>query len=339
MKCDGAGDYLLFRNFISFLKTSQKYKQHKIYLLANTSTKNLATKLDSKIIDGFFWYSDSFFLKWDLVTLLFGLQRLRPETIVYPNYSRKYTTDWLLNEIKATHKITVTGDNINESTDLMMRSDKFYNLFLQVDTSPLHEFERNKQIMEALTAESCAFTQPVIEKESLHIIKNDSIIIFTGASSPDKKWPAKSFNMLCRSICADYKTNLIVVSGKDEVDETAIITNGIAIESISVKTNLNLTELCELIAGAKMLISGDTVAVHIAAALAIPAVCIAKGDLYGRFVPYPPKISNIVTTILPPGYLAKKENIDQYSGFDIADVTVGDVYKTVKNILNGVRLA
>src|SRR5712664_1103973 len=70
IKSDGIGDYILFRNYLHFLKSSKKYKNHKIYLLANLASKDLATHLDSEIIEGFYWHSDGYFLKWNLIKLL-----------------------------------------------------------------------------------------------------------------------------------------------------------------------------------------------------------------------------------------------------------------------------
>jgi ADP-heptose:LPS heptosyltransferase len=51
-----------------------------------------------------------------------------------------------------------------------------------------------------------------------------------------------------------------------------------------------LNALVEIVAGASLLVGNETGAVHIAASVGTPSVCIAGGGHYGRFVPYPSKI-------------------------------------------------
>ena len=48
----------------------------------------------------------------------------------------------------------------------------------------------------------------------------------------------------------------------------------------------SLQELVAVIAGAHLLIGNETSAVHIAAAVGTPSVCITGGGHFGRFVPY-----------------------------------------------------
>ena len=335
IKNDGIGDYILFRNYLYFLRNSAKYKHHQIYLLANLTGKDLAMHLDAKVIDGFFWYSDSYFLKWNLVKLLSGLQRLRLETIIYPNYSRKYTTDWLVKNIRAKNKIAVDGDCINEPVTLKHKTNSYYSELINVDVVPLHEFDRNKQIFEALTGEKHQPKSPVIRRADLPIVPNNSVVIFFDASSAEKKWSPVNFNTLCRLILSAFDTNIILIGGTNDEQEIAVISNGIPANKLSNRRGLDLIGLCALIGGANLLISGDTVAVHMAAALSVPAVCIAKGDLYGRFVPYPPHVFAKIYTVFPDGYIADRRNYGQYSSLDINKVRAGEVCQTIKKILTG----
>ncbi|MCO5947669.1 glycosyltransferase family 9 protein [Mucilaginibacter flavidus] len=333
VKCDGIGDYLLFRDYLYFLRASEKYKDHQIYLLANTGSKEIATYLDSKIIDGFYWYSDSFFLKWDLVKLMFRLQLLRPETLVYTNYSRRYIVDELIRNINAKHKIAVDGDLINENAVQKQKADKYYSVLISVNPAPAHEFDRNRQIMEALTGETSMAASAIMNKSDLQIVQNDSVIIFTGAGSIEKKWPASNFNKLCAQLISDLTIKIVVTGGIDEAAEAAVIGEGIPAERLSFRTGLSIIQLCEFIGGAKMLISGDTAAVHIAAALSVPVICIAKGDLYGRFIPYPQHAPGVIHPVFPEGYKEDIRNYTQFSNYTMADVSVNDVYKAAREIL------
>ncbi|CAN5269238.1 hypothetical protein BH09BAC6_BH09BAC6_01480 [soil metagenome] len=93
-----------------------------------------------------------------------------------------------------------------------------------------------------------------------------------------------------------------------------------------------MIELCELIAGAKLLISGDTVAIHLAAALSVPSICIAKGDLYGRFIPYPRAVFDRIVTVFPRSFMPGPTSYGQWSTSNINDVLPEDVYFNVKKL-------
>ncbi|TSJ35964.1 glycosyltransferase family 9 protein [Mucilaginibacter corticis] len=334
VRSDGAGDYILFRNYLYFLRNSAKYKDHRIYILENSVCKELATYWDAEIVDGFIWYTDGNFLKWELVKLLYDLQKLRIETIVYTNYSRKFTVDWIIGKVNAKYKIAVDGDCINASPELKSRGEKYYTELLKVNDQPLHEFVRNKQIFETMTGERCDLKKPFIVGHQLRLRPNGSIVIFAGAGQTHKRWNPVRFNRLCLRIAERLKIKIILAGAKDNAEQELEISKGLSDEQLSHQTGLNMISLCELIGGADLLISGDTVAIHIAALLGIPAVCIAKGDLYGRFIPYPPELSARIRCIFPVNFITTTENYDQWSPFAIDEVSVEDVFDAVAEILN-----
>jgi ADP-heptose:LPS heptosyltransferase len=51
--------------------------------------------------------------------------------------------------------------------------------------------------------------------------------------------------------------------------------------------DMSLNEFVECISAARFVVSNESAAVHIAAVLGIPAVCVAGGGHFNRFVPYP----------------------------------------------------
>lgn len=335
IKNDGIGDYVLFRNYLYFLKNSEKYKHYKIYLLCNLTSKELALHFDSNVVDVFFWYSDDYFLKWKLITLLYKLQKLQFDTIIYPNYSRKFEIDWIIKHIRADHKITVDGNTTNQSTRLRGKSDRYYTNLIKLTTLPAHEFQINKEIFKILTQEECYYNQPIIDKELLTIKDNDSIVFFLGGSTENKKWSAYNFLSLCNKIIDNLNGKIILTGSSQEVQIGNEIENEIAGLNLTNQIgNLNLIQLCELIAGSKLLISNDTVAIHIAVALKIPVISISKGDLYGRFIPYPINIYKEITSILPRNFISDQQSFNRWSTFQIDDVLVEDVFFAAEKILN-----
>jgi ADP-heptose:LPS heptosyltransferase len=62
-----------------------------------------------------------------------------------------------------------------------------------------------------------------------------------------------------------------------------------------------------VISGAVLLITIDTVALHIAAALNKDFICIANGYYFGRFDPYPPEMQKKGVVLFP-------EEVDKNTG-------------------------
>lgn len=337
VKNDGIGDYILFRNFLRVIRNAEKFRGHKIYVLANVNSKDLALCLDSDIVEKFYWYSDHYFMKWDLIKLLASLQRLRVETIFYPNYSRRFTVDWLINKMIAKNKIAVDGDTLNETNEQKIRSNKYYSRLIPAVNTPAHEFDRDKMIVEELTGEKCILEAPYIEREKLDISPNNSIVVFTGASTSAKTWQASSFNQLFKKITQDSALHLTIVNGKDDHSKALELTTGLPENRAVMLSDLDMIGLCELVGGAKLLVSGDTAAIHIAAALSVPAVCIAKGDLYGRFIPYPRHINANIRCVFPPGFDEDNRNYDQYTPCQIADICPEMVFDAIEKILAPIK--
>jgi len=339
IKTDGIGDYILFRNYLQFLKSSDKYKDHSIYLLTNTANKDFAISMDAKFVDGFFCYADGYFLKWKLVGLLYRLQQLKVSTIIYPNYSRKYPVDWLVGHVRATYKIGVDGDTMNEPLPLKLKGDKYYTQLIKPKDSIPHEFDRNKQIFEEITGHKCDFKKPFIDKNDLDIVPNDSVVIFPGGSEPSKRWPPANFSQLCKQIISELKTPIILTGGKDEIEIGNEISKNIPANNVSNKINaLSLVELCSVIGSAKLLISNDSVAIHIGVALNIPVIAISKGDIYGRFIPYPAHIYKQLENITPPGFHPGADKYTQWSSSYINNIRVEDVFDAAQRSLNSKKV-
>ena len=54
-RLDSIGDYVLFRNYLAFLKQSKKYKDYSITLCGNIIWKDIAESFDSDVVNDFIW--------------------------------------------------------------------------------------------------------------------------------------------------------------------------------------------------------------------------------------------------------------------------------------------
>lgn len=84
-----------------------------------------------------------------------------------------------------------------------------------------------------------------------------------------------------------------------------------------------------MLSNAVMLLSNDTSAIHIAAAVGTKTICITKGVHFGRFVPYPHELFSGLRCVCPTDMNARLHDFDllceenrYFSRYDINTVTV-----------------
>jgi ADP-heptose:LPS heptosyltransferase len=102
-----------------------------------------------------------------------------------------------------------------------------------------------------------------------------------------------------------------------------------------------LPELVGLIAQAKILVSNETSAVHMAAAVGTRAVCISNGHQFGRFSPYPAQACAEVRYLYPREIT---ERLDDMAGLcadyarrsylDINEIPAGAVIEEIDAVLS-----
>lgn len=69
--------------------------------------------------------------------------------------------------------------------------------------------------------------------------------------------------------------------------EYIVIAGRTARATINLAGKTSLPEFCELVRRAQFLVGNETSAIHIAAAVGTPSICLLGGGHFGRFVPYP----------------------------------------------------
>jgi ADP-heptose:LPS heptosyltransferase len=65
------------------------------------------------------------------------------------------------------------------------------------------------------------------------------------------------------------------------------------IKVMNIAGKTTLLQMIEVIRHAQLVIANESSAIHIAAAVAVPSVCILGGGHFGRFLPYNPEVEDI----------------------------------------------
>jgi ADP-heptose:LPS heptosyltransferase len=336
VRLDSIGDYIMFRNFLSVLKEDDRFKDYKITLCGNIVWKNLAETLDSNIIDDFIWIDRKKFLqkisyKYETLKAIYNRGfEIAVDTI----HSREILFGDIIIKVSRAHERI--GSRITEKYSKIKKnifSDSFYTKLIPVSKSVLFEFERNKEFFKNFLQKDITIEKPFINTEQIELsnkIKNKYVVLFPGASRKSKMWDTTKFKEIADYLISAYSFN-VALSGS--VNENYLF-NEIVFEN--KKDNffnyfgISLPMLARLIADSELLVSNDTSAVHFAAAVDTPFICITDGFYYGRFYPYPKNIFDKAYYAYP-GESGKKFNAEAASTrlLDVNSVPVGKV----KNIL------
>lgn len=347
LRLDRIGDYVLFRNFLSELRVSERYARHHITLCGNVLWRDLAEALDSGVVDRFEWidpvaFQLSLAARWDIVC---RLSALGAETILQPRHSREAALeDALVAFLRAGTAIGSAGDTHNIDPRHKAVGDRLYTTLIAPAPGAVFEFEINRSFFEGLLEQNLSHLVPRIDREALRPVARHPrpyALLVPGGSEPRHRWPPQRFADVLDFLLASTPLDVLICGGPDDRPIASRILAGRKSERIEDLTGrTTLRELAALVAFARVLVSNDTGAVHIGAATGTTTVCVANGTLYGRFTEYPPHLSRCVTTIYPSDVERLRAEpdvlIEKYrhgSSEDIESIPSGRVISTLQALL------
>jgi ADP-heptose:LPS heptosyltransferase len=339
LKLDSIGDYILFRNFIQLLKTSDKYKNYTITLCGNTWWKELSEHLDTGYIDEFIWVDYA-----KLNTFSYQLKLIRElhskayEVLIHPTYSRDPFSDNVAIHSGAKYKIGYEGDLVNITKIQKDKNNLSYTTLVPSSSPFLFEFYRNRYFFEQVLMEKITLSKPELNYHS--VVSGNKIIICPGAKDSFRRWSPQQFAELCNKLNTNFENNEFVICGSqaDNAAATAIMINS-GINFTNYVGKLSLVELLQLFTKARLIITNDSGPFHIAVALNKKVVCISNGNNYGRFTPYPAEMNTLSTVVYPEQLLQlnNEQRLIQYykhgSPLNITNISVNAVYDAIKNKL------
>lgn len=122
--------------------------------------------------------------------------------------------------------------------------------------------------------------------------QHEYYVLFPGAGVAGRCWPPENFGQLIEHLRVLQYTP-VICGGEQEASLVAKLHQNTSVEVIDLTGQTSLMDLAAVIKDAQFVISNETSAVHIAAAVQTPVFVIAGGGHYGRFVPYPGTVSII----------------------------------------------
>lgn len=345
IRLDAIGDYALFRNFIEPLRKNKKYKEYKITLLGNSAWKDLALELDSDFIDKFIWLDRDRFNK----NMLYRYEKLQEiasigyEIIINPTYSRDFfVSDNIVKVVNANEKIGSMGDLSNMKIWQKAISDKYYTKLLDAKDEIMFEFYRNREFFENLLQAKLNIKKPLIglkERKLNFILPKKYAVVFIGSSAKHRKWSAKSFAETAIFIKENYGYEIVLCGGLGDVGDVFEFHDSCNKPYVDLVGKTGLVELLHVLKNSALLISNETSAVHLAAALGgINIFVVSNANHYKRFTPYPKEMLKNYCAVFPAmlNFSDEKERTALYgrgSTLDINEISIDSVENRIKEVL------
>ena len=327
VRLDAIGDYILWRNVLAFIRHSAAYRSSRITVLGNPAWRSLAEGFDAALADEWIWVENRRRLfRMGYENLLPGCiwrRRVEKEQARLRERLKARRFDEVLSlqafpdmQLDALVK-DIAPVTIGVASAAPAVCDTGFTSLLDAGASPF-VFEKNRTIASSLTGESCEV--PFELRLSAPVEKRNEVMFFLGASHWTKRWPKKRWDALAQLVQKQYHCSVRYAGLPGEQQRP-------------------LTEFAAGIAAARAVVSNDTMALHLAAALDVPVVGVVNGVTgRGGFWPYPAALGKQVTVAEPrcrfdgflPGLLGRQ--IAQYRA--LASIGAEDVMSAIQLLLS-----
>ena len=287
VRLDAIGDYILWRNCLRVIRNSRKYRDAHLTVLGNPAWRSLAEAFDADCADEWIWVENraNLFRKsmenllpycvWHR-RVVQAQEKLRTELM-----ARKFDEvisptafpDPLLDELVQGLAPTVIG----VANGIPSRLSAYKHLLDAGEESFV--FFKNCRITESLVEEACKVSFELLIPNQGHT--QDEIVFFCGASHWTKRWPCKRWIALEQILSRRMRLK-------------------ICYEGRASSPHRPLNEFAARISSARIVVSNDTMALHLAAALDVPVVGVVNGVAgCNSFWPYPASLGKRVEICAP----------------------------------------
>ncbi|MGI4822033.1 MAG: glycosyltransferase family 9 protein [Janthinobacterium lividum] len=304
---DSIGDYLLYRSWLRQFHAVVRARGQRLTLLANALWAPLAEAWDSDCYEVIIAVEFGRFAN-DLAYRAEILQRIGKQgfgEVIYPLHVREPAVENFIRFLQA--PVRVASEGAHQVSSWFSILNTGYSQVLPSARAILFEYYRNQEFFEnwrqlvpaaspLVTAELPALELPqsVQEATANTGAADPYIVLFPGASARQKQWPVQHFAQLAQFLHGHYAGQYrFVIAGSaadNALAQQLIQSAGLPLPFDNRCGQTSLPELAALLAGARLLISNDTVAAHLAVQAGTACLVLLMGENYGKFFPYPPAL-------------------------------------------------
>ena len=287
IRVDAIGDYILFRNFIEEVKQSEAFKGYQVDLVFNHILKDLVFANDSQYLNNQYDINAKLLLSSPMQLLKAGwvLFKRNYAIVLQPSSTRTFLGDALMALAAGRQNIGFEGDTEGIIARHKAKFDKFYTQKLTLPPECHFEFNRNLFFFEKVLNKRILRDRPLLP---VNKAEREGILIFPGAGVFRRRWEGENFLSLINLILQNTKETVYLMgAGAEKEIADYLVVNTDPARVVNLTNKLSLSGLIEKIGAARLVITNETSAVHIAVATDTNAVCIVGGGHFDRFAPYP----------------------------------------------------
>jgi ADP-heptose:LPS heptosyltransferase len=298
VKTDEIGDYVLIRNLLRYFKSSPKYSDHRIIFVGNSIFRPLFDRYDAAVADETIWLDKKKFMQ--NISYRFGfLRRIRragASIAINLVYSRNFRFDDVIMAV-TTASDRIGMDSASRLIPPFERKLTPGHIYTKTEDSgpeTLFDTIRNAGFIGKLLERQplpWSTLIPEVDDISSFSLPDSYFVIFPGSGIKIKKWPPSCFAAVTKHIVQQYRLNPVVCGSPADTAECAAFLDAYDGQVVDLCGKTSLPQMLTVLKRAACLISVDTGAVHLAAAVGCPVFALYNGAHYGRFAPYPKEIA------------------------------------------------
>lgn len=353
----GIGDYLMWRNFISELRKSKKYRDYRIAMICDNSIRPFAEYLDRNEIDQLIPYNESLSLfNIDFLQLTRIRNRLSCSGLK-KYYHTIIFTSTLFNGQKQLELFSHIVSNIAAeerygfySAPQMFKTGAlldYTNVVLStLDSGKTPVFNLARLFFENIIEKKITLSHPFIRSEEQPSHDGKKYIVvnpYTSKSDVIKRWHINNWVQLLTHIHHGGEYNIVVVCSRDDEKEAIKLQKALKTNAIecSMGISMDVPSLMSTIRGCSCYIGADSGIFHLAASMGVNSVCISSGKTYYRFLALYEQYDN-VRVVLPPDWKEWYIRMNEAPSFSypnenyifINAVRIKDVVEAVEALMN-----
>lgn len=328
VKCDDIGDFLVWQNVIPIL---EEKCERPILMIGNAVVKPL--------VDDYFDFADEYIwvnkAQWNdesyrKEVYLKALQ-FNAAIALEPMFSRNFIMDDMI--LRASDAETrLAWDVSMDASFSKIKGLKGITTQTIVSKTPImHEIHRNFEFVSKVFQLE---KMPEFKAKFQNFNKKNTLVLVPVGSVKSKNWDKEKFIQLLKAIESHFD-QILLIGANNSLETSFYIEQEFTnpkLMNLTAQTALN--EMFALIGEARLLITPDTFALHVAAMTETDAIVISSGMNWQRFMNYQSFVKSKVAMLFPNYFKPNFNRLKKYySSSEIQSISVDAVVNQVHKML------
>ncbi|MBE0626764.1 MAG: glycosyltransferase family 9 protein [Burkholderiales bacterium] len=298
IRLDAIGDFVLWLDAARALVHRYRAQGYSVVLVGNSAWGRWAREMG---VANEIWEIDVRRFIGNLLYRWRWLHRIRKagfKIAIQPTYSRDFLVgDSLVRSSCADQRIGSVGDEANIAPQLKSWSDRWYTRLVPATSMKLMELSRNAEFMRGLGFTDFVARVPTIAQISNignvgtnWLPRRPYAVLSVAASWQGREWPIANFIDIGQRLVI-YGLHVVVVGAPADRCRFFNLFNALQDKVTDLVGKTTLGDLAEVLRCATVVVTNETSAVHMGAAVGSPVVCVLGGGHFGRFAPYETEVT------------------------------------------------